>query len=703
MHLPLFSAHAALALSIVIAPRQASGAEQPRPSASAQAGAEQREPSATTKASASRAAAPLSPSAAPADDSKASSLAKGYAQALVARAGRLGLWRRTQWLRLGHWRPRLLGGYTSEVDGQAFFLAAEGKRDPAAELRETLRGFVLGPGAVRPLERDNPAAKDVSDHPICRFPARFAWLAQQLQIDPRRLKMPTCPGFMRFWKRIDPTSVALVFSSYYLNSPASAFGHTLLRIGKRGNLAVGKKGELLDYGVNFSADVDTGNALLYAFKGLTGLFRGTFKLLPYYYKVREYNDYESRDLWEYELNLEPAAVSRLVLHLWELGQTHFDYYYLDENCSYHILALLDVSDPRLQLLSQVGNPVIPAETVKAVVSSAGLVKSIARRPSLRLQFRRRVAGLSGATRRLVARLAKHPDTPLPEDLSEPQRVQALDAALDLVDIHYAEELVHKTSPEGARRKQRLLERRAAIRVPSRELRLEAIQSAEPHRAHGARRVIVGAGWAERGGAFQRIAFRLALHDLADPAAGLPALSQIEFLSLDLRYRHERADLLLRDFVLFRVLSLSTLDRFDPQLSWKVDVGAGTIEDSGCTECVGPRLGGGFGTAVQLWSERAVAYAFAELRLRYAPGLDGLADAPFRVGVGPSAGLRLQLKPSSIALLTGQWFYLPAQDPLAEWEVGAIVRWGIAGDFALSAEGRYGPAGAEAQLGLASYF
>ena len=25
--------------------------------------------------------------------------------------------------------------------------------------------------------------------------------------------------------------------------------------------------------------------------------------MPYYYKVREYNDYESRDLWEYELEL----------------------------------------------------------------------------------------------------------------------------------------------------------------------------------------------------------------------------------------------------------------------------------------------------------------------------------------------------------------------------------------------------------------
>ena len=45
-------------------------------------------------------------------------------------------------------------------------------------------------------------------------------------------------------------------------------------------MAVGERRELLDYGIDFSADVDTGNAVLYALKGLTGLFPGTFKRIP---------------------------------------------------------------------------------------------------------------------------------------------------------------------------------------------------------------------------------------------------------------------------------------------------------------------------------------------------------------------------------------------------------------------------------------
>src|SRR5205085_2119317 len=91
--------------------------------------------------------------------------------------------------------------------------------------------------------------------------------------------------------------------------------------------------DLLDYGVDYSATADTSNPVLYAFKGIFGFFPGTFHIFPYYYKVREYNDYESRDLWEYDLSLTPQQVTMLVAHLYELGATYFDYYYIDENCS----------------------------------------------------------------------------------------------------------------------------------------------------------------------------------------------------------------------------------------------------------------------------------------------------------------------------------------------------------------------------------
>src|SRR5205814_8251235 len=95
----------------------------------------------------------------------------------------------------------------------------------------------------------------------------------------------------------------------------------------------------------FAAVADTSNAMLYALARPVGSCRGEFVARPYFYKVREYADFESRDLWEYELALDGRKLALLVAHLWELGQTWFDYYYATENCSYQILGALEAADP----------------------------------------------------------------------------------------------------------------------------------------------------------------------------------------------------------------------------------------------------------------------------------------------------------------------------------------------------------------------
>ncbi|TMB17061.1 MAG: DUF4105 domain-containing protein, partial [Deltaproteobacteria bacterium] len=152
-----------------------------------------------------------------------------YLPELLAAARNRSLSEDRSWLRLGHWRKRLLGGWESEADGPGLFLSPQGKRDPAAELEATLSGFfAAGDGA--PLDRK--LADPSLEHPQCRFPARFAWLAAALRIDLERLPPRSCPRFEAFWRRVSARSVTLVFSSYYLNNPASAFGHTFLRLGK---------------------------------------------------------------------------------------------------------------------------------------------------------------------------------------------------------------------------------------------------------------------------------------------------------------------------------------------------------------------------------------------------------------------------------------------------------------------------------------
>ncbi|HEY5284984.1 MAG TPA: DUF4105 domain-containing protein, partial [Polyangia bacterium] len=180
-----------------------------------------------------------------------------------------------------------------------------------------------------------PATPEVQEteagqHPQCRFPARWSWLKQELAIDVQRLPERPCPMFARWRQAIAPEKVTLVYSSAYINSPASMYGHTFLRLSRR----TGAGNKLIDYIVNFAADVTTNNGFLYAIEGLMGGFQGRFFVMPFYVKIQEYSNIESRDLWEYELALTGAEAERLVAHTWETRSTHFNYYFVTENCSY---------------------------------------------------------------------------------------------------------------------------------------------------------------------------------------------------------------------------------------------------------------------------------------------------------------------------------------------------------------------------------
>ena len=240
-------------------------------------------------------------------------------------------------------------------------------------------------------------------HPQCRFPARYAWLKRELGAPPDFVDQP-CPLLDTWRTGISAEAVTLVYATAYLNGPASMYGHTFLRLSR----ATGEGNPLLDYAVNFAADADTKNGLLYAFLGLTGGFAGHFYVVPYYVKVQEYTNMESRDLWEYELSFTGEQVQRLVLHAWETRTTYFDYYFIDENCSYQLLTLLEAAEPSLHLIDRFGGRVVPADTVRAVLEQPGLIRRVASRPSLVSTMTERKARLDGRELRSAEALAKAP-------------------------------------------------------------------------------------------------------------------------------------------------------------------------------------------------------------------------------------------------------------------------------------------------------
>jgi len=257
----------------------------------------------------------------------------------------------SQWRAFIHYKPTFAKGWVSQVDSHQFFLSNEGKQSPERELNATLAAF-FSTSAKAPLRLSA----------YCRFVARRIWLSEQLPEFDDLIPAQPCPEFDQYRNYLDAEVLTLIFPSAHPNSPSSAFGHTLLRIDKKDQA---DDTRLLNMSLNFAADVPPDTAAAsYAIRGLAGGFEGRFRLLPYHIKLREYGQIENRDTWEYELNLEQEAVDLIVRHAYEMLISHFDYYFLSENCSYHLLSLLEVAFPDDPITDSFNFWTIPIDTIR---------------------------------------------------------------------------------------------------------------------------------------------------------------------------------------------------------------------------------------------------------------------------------------------------------------------------------------------------
>ena len=538
---------------------------------------------------------------------------------LTARAD-VALWsREPQWLNLVHYKKEF-DGFLGQADGVQSYLAPSGKKDSVAELTETIRLFESG---------DKTA--------ICRFPARYNWLKTKLPAltaDP----LQECAEFRDFAAKINAKSVSLIFSSYFINSPASAFGHTFLRFNSSPHRDDDQdQAELLDYGINYAANMDTSNVLVYATKSMLGLFPGTFTAVPYYYKVREYNDFESRDLWEYKLNFTQPQIDRMVEHLWELGPTYFDYKFFTENCSYHVLGLLEVGNPELKITDKLpALYVIPIDTVRIAVDEPGLVRGSRYRPSVLSRLEKRTEVYSQEKLNLVKEMVRNPsqvEERLAQAKSAAARAELLDTAVDAYDFLHAAELVHEPKKANEQR-HKLLTARALTDHISEPLSMTPARDFHPENGHRSQRWGMGAGYRDGQGAFGTASMRFALHDLLDPLPGQPAFSEIHFAGVTGRVQqsdYSRVNKLhLDNLDLFRVSSFQPVTAWQNSLSWTAKLGMRTVMDDACQQCLAGTLEAGAGASVGKGGTENFLALLSKFEADYSDGF----PTHWRTAVGP---------------------------------------------------------------------
>jgi len=569
-----------------------------------------------------------------------------YLSQLVRQAQAQKLAGSRTWQVLLHYRPMSYGGWRSEADGWDFFNAGRiGKIDPRRELAATLAAF------RRPAVPEDPARPRETQHPQCRFPARWAFLKQALGIDPARFPDQPCPMYGRWRQAIAAEKVSLVYASAYLNSPASMYGHTFLRISR----ATGEGNPLLDYIINFAADADTDNGLLYAVKGVAGGFRGRFNTMPYYMKIQEYSNMESRDLWEYELALSPAQIERLVAHAWETGSTHFDYYFLSENCSYFLLGLLEAAVPELRLADRFPGSVIPADTVRVVLDVPGLVRGVAARPSLHAVMMARKAHLAGGETRAADALASEGKLagPMLAGLVPARQAAVVDAAYER--LRYREG--GKETERFARTERDLLVLRGRTGVPPQPVTVEPSVDA-PERGHRTFRVGLGGGLGQkrRGaptGSFEELAVRVAIHDHLDSPRGYVADAVLEMGHFRLRFDNDRRSAALERADLIHIVSPAPLDSWAPKLSWSARIGGEQVRALGCDgwSCLAGGAGAGGGLATHL-GRPLLLYALVESELQ----AGGPLREHHRVGLGGSATAVLRLGSFWHSQVGARWLY-----------------------------------------------
>ena len=386
--------------------------------------------------------------------------------------------------------------------------------------------------------------------------------------------------------------------------------------------------------------------------------------MPYYEKVKEYNDFESRDLWEYRLKLTPDETMRLTKRVWELRFVHFPYYFLHSNCSYELLNLMEIARPTLSLQNKFPVYAIPTDTLRASLIDADLLEKTVYRPAFVSRLNAQADRASEHTITAAKALVVKPDLPM-TNLTPQQQAQATEMASDYL---YYQFVSHEVDPEIARPHLReLLIRRSQNPVADQRV-IVPTPDVDPSQGHLTSRVLLSTGELN-GHGFADVEWRPAYHDLLDPAGGYRNGSGINFLQTKLRIQDDH--LSLQKLTLLSIDSLSPKTDFFTPLSWSLALGVRQVPEAHGqfsteqTHAVSYAQGGE-GLAWQVGS--ALCYGLASGALEAGRAL----DKGWRVGVGPTLGCLWNTPQWSLQLQNATDFWQDRHVWQNQWQVGLQV-------------------------------
>jgi hypothetical protein len=472
-----------------------------------------------------------------------------YQEELIHKSISLKLSEKKRWILLIHYRKDLFGNLISDIQPFNFFRSVNGRTNPQAELEETIKSFF-----------NEISFGTESDNGRCYYPARFKYLKQELNIDESKLPKINCIRLNEWYETLKPNGLSAVFSSYYMGNPSSMFGHNLYKIHSKGN----EENEILDYGVNYAASGEYSGQFEYIYKGLFGLFPGTFSLFPYYLKTNEYNDLDLRDIWEYKLNLTEDEIDWYILHLWEMRLAVFRYYFFTKNCAYMLLPALEVAKPELNLSSKASTWIAPPpDSIRFYNEEKNLVLTRKYRPSIYIKIMQKLNSMNDQQRDEIYEIIKTKNLSKVNDLKPIQ----YDTLLD----YYQMLSFRGDSGESEKEFYKIILKKRSQVEGEYSLKEPLEWSTPAEYSHKPSRIGVSRGKNQIGN-FTELRYRFAYHDIMNQDTGHAPNSEVSFLNFNIRHYDESKLLKLDKFTLLKLISYSPYNPITKTKSYLVDIG-----------------------------------------------------------------------------------------------------------------------------------
>lgn len=165
-------------------------------------------------------------------------------------------------------------------------------------------------------------------HSRCRFPARLSFIKEKLQLPNSVFPMNECVEYNKFLKKVPNTKTFLVYASENVKSASSMLGHIMLRMD-----GINDEGIAVSHGITFFTEIQGFNVPSILLDSLVLGKKGYFQVAPYSEFVKNYQQTEQRNIWEYELSLTAKQKQLIQDITWELGSRDLSYFFHTYNCA----------------------------------------------------------------------------------------------------------------------------------------------------------------------------------------------------------------------------------------------------------------------------------------------------------------------------------------------------------------------------------